>query len=49
MNWYVWKIWRFAWASSRRKGTVVEGNNRWTRLVFRLFFRYDNSKGGTRN
>ena len=48
MKWYSWKIWRLAY-SRNRVGHVVEGNNRWNHVGFGFFWRYDNTKSGTKD
>jgi hypothetical protein len=48
MAWFSWKVWRLAYSPNHKASHVVEGNNRWKRIIGGFFWRYDISKGSTK-
>lgn len=41
MNWYTWKWWRFAMASTNDSTGIIDGDGRWIRLAGSLWVLVD--------
>lgn len=49
MAWYFFKLGRFAVARKRLGLRVLEGNNEWKQIFWRLYYRYDATGPGTKD